>query len=326
MTDAAPAPRFEAKLSVVVPCYNEESNIDALHRALTAVCAEAASDYEIVLVNDGSSDHSWERLRALVDRDPHVVAIDLSRNHGHQLALSAGLSLCRGERILLIDADLQDPPELLPAMMQRMDAGADVVYGQRVQRQGETRFKKVSAYLFYRLLSLMSDVAIPRDTGDFRLMNRKVLDVLLAMPERNRFIRGMVAWAGFRQVAIPYERKKRNAGSTRYTLLKMASFALDAITGFSAVPLRLSIGLSLFFFLMSGVIFVYILYSYLFRNVINGWTSLAVMVTLFAAVQLLCVGIIGEYVSRIYVETKQRPLFLVREIYTAQREQPAKPS
>ncbi len=306
-----------AELSVVVPCLNEAGNIELLHRRLTQVCRSAVDDYEIVLVNDGSRDRTWDCMAALVERDPHVVAIDLSRNHGHQLALSAGLSVCRGERILIIDADLQDPPELLPAMIKQMEAGADVVYGQRILRDGETAAKRVSAHLFYRLLSVLSDVPIPRDVGDFRLLRRNVLDVLLAMPEQNRFIRGMVSWAGFRQVALPYEREARQNGTTKYTFSKMLNFAVDAVTGFSAFPLRLSIALSLLFFLLSGLILIYALYSYFFLKVISGWTSITILITLFSAVQLLCIGIIGEYVGRIFMETKRRPLFIIREIKAA---------
>jgi polyisoprenyl-phosphate glycosyltransferase len=251
-----------AQLSVVVPCRNEAENLKQLHRRLTDVCRSIVDRYEIVLVNDGSRDETWAGMTSLAEGDSHVVAIDLSRNHGHQLALSAGLSLARGERILIIDADLQDPPELLPEMMRYMDAGADVVYGQRMVREGETRSKRFGAFLFYRLLASMSDVPIPIDTGDFRLMGRNVLDVLLAMPEQNRFIRGMVSWAGFRQVAIPYERAAREKGVTKYTPWKMLDFALDAITGFSAFPLRLSIAFSLIFFLAAGLVLIYALFSF----------------------------------------------------------------
>jgi glycosyltransferase involved in cell wall biosynthesis len=302
------------QLSVVVPCRNEVENLKQLHRRLTDACRSVAERYEIVLVNDGSRDDTWIGMKQLADCDSHVVAVDLSRNHGHQLALSAGLSLARGERILIIDADLQDPPELLPEMMRYMDAGADVVYGQRLVRQGETRSKRLGAFLFYRLLASMSDVPIPSDTGDFRLLGRRVLDVLLAMPEQNRFIRGMVSWAGFRQVAIPYERAPREKGTTKYTTWKMLDFALDAITGFSAFPLRLSIAFSLIFFLASGLVLVYALFSFFFLKVVSGWTSITMLITLFSAVQLFCIGIIGEYVGRIFIETKRRPLFVIREV------------
>ncbi len=288
--------------------------MDAVHQRLSKVCRALVDDYEIVLVNDGSRDDTWGCMRVLAESDPHVVAVDLSRNHGHQLALSAGLSLCRGERILIIDADLQDPPELLPQMMRLMDDGADVVYGRRIVRQGETKAKRAGAFLFYRLLSAVSDVPIPRDAGDFRLMRRHVLEVLLTMPEQNPFIRGMVSWTGFRQVALPYERAARTRGSTKYTVWKMLDFAIDAITGFSAFPLRLSLALSLCFFLAAGLVFIYEMYSFFFRKVVSGWTSITVLITLFSAVQLFCIGIIGEYVGRIFIETKRRPLFVIREV------------
>lgn len=301
-------------LSVVVPCFNEMENLENLHRQLTAECRKVAEDYEIVLVNDGSHDGSWEAMRTLAGSDRRIVAIDLSRNYGHQLALSAGLAMCRGARILVIDADLQDPPELLPDMMRMMDAGADVVYGLRTSREGDTSFKKITAQIFYRVLSNLSDVPIPTDSGDFRLMRREVLNVLLSMPEQHRFVRGMVAWAGFNQVAMPYHRKARAAGATNYDFWRMLRFATDAITGFSISPLRLSLALSLFFFAFSALSFSYAVYSYLFLDVVPGWTSITVLIALFSAVQLLCLGIIGEYVGRIFVEVKRRPLFVIREL------------
>jgi glycosyltransferase involved in cell wall biosynthesis len=307
---AAPA----IALSIVVPCFNEAENLKALHQELTRACDPLVSNYEIVLVNDGSRDASWLEMQALVRGDSHVVAIDLSRNFGHQIALSAGLSMSRGARILTIDADLQDPPELLAAMMRRIDEGADVVYGRRISRDGETAFKKFSARMFYRVLSRLSDVPIPLDAGDFRLMRREVLEVLLAMPEQHRFVRGMVAWAGFDQVGLPYARRRRAVGNTSYDLVRMVRFAADAITGFSISPLRISLFCSLFFFGFSALVLGYILYSYLFLKVVAGWTSTAVLISLFSAVQLFCLGIIGEYVGRIFLETKHRPLFVIREI------------
>jgi dolichol-phosphate mannosyltransferase len=301
-------------LSIVVPCFNEADNLEDLHRELTKVCNFLVTNYEIVLVNDGSRDATWPEMQALAQRDRRVVAVDLSRNFGHQLALSAGLSISRGARILTIDADLQDPPELLADMMRLMDEGADVVYGRRISRDGETAFKKLSARIFYRVLSRLADVSIPLDTGDFRLMRREVLDVLLDMPEQHRFIRGMVAWAGYSQVGLDYARRPRSAGATGYNLVQMVRFAADAITGFSISPLRISLFCSLFFFAMSAVVLTYIIFSWLFLNVVAGWTSTAILISLFSAVQLLCLGIIGEYVGRIFLETKQRPLFVIREI------------
>jgi dolichol-phosphate mannosyltransferase len=320
-------PQARSTLSVVVPCYDEEAVIRELYRRVTTVCGGLVGDsYELVLVNDGSRDETWTILQMLAHCDDRVVAVDLSRNHGHQLALSAGLSLARGERILVIDADLQDPPELLPDMMRLMDDGADVVYGQRVGRDGETWFKKVSARTFYRLLLRMTAVPIPRDTGDFRLMSRQVVDALLAMPEYQRFIRGMVAWIGFRQVPVQYHRDKRFAGETKYPLNKMLTFALDAITGFSTVPLRVSIYMASFFVGLAALLVIYVLLGWLYLGVVAGWTSMFLAMLIFSSVQLFSLGIIGEYLGRVYMQTKQRPLFIIREIVTAPHAAERRPS
>jgi polyisoprenyl-phosphate glycosyltransferase len=308
-------PQVRTKLSVVIPCYNEEAVIHELHRRLSLVCRTLVGDsYELILVNDGSFDQTWAMLNALAHDDCRIVAVDLSRNHGHQLALSAGLSLARGERILVIDADLQDPPELLPEMMRLMDEGADVVYGQRIQRDGETWFKKTTARVFYRLLLRVTDVPIPPDTGDFRLMSRQVLNALIAMPEQQRFIRGMVTWIGFRQVPLKYHRDKRFAGETKYSLPKMLTFAIDAITGFSIAPLRISLYVASFFLLIALLTFIYILISWLFLEAVRGWTSIFLGMLVFASAQLFSLAIVGEYLGRVYMQTKQRPLFIIREI------------
>jgi len=229
----------QRELSVVVPVFNEEAGLDALLARTIPVCqAEFGASFEIVLVDDGSTDRSWPIIAAHADASPHVVGVKLSRNYGHQLALTAGLKLARGDYVFVLDADLQDPPELLPQMLAKAREGYDVVYGQRVARAGETAFKKASASAFYRLLSSLVDVSIPRDTGDFRLMTHRVVAHFNAMPERFRFVRGMVGWLGFRQVAIQYERDRRFAGETHYPLRKMVRFAADAITSFSIIPLR----------------------------------------------------------------------------------------
>lgn len=315
---ADPSPLARPRVSVVVPCFNEEEVIVESARRLVAACqAATGDDYEIVFVDDGSRDGTWAILQTLAYGDVHIVAVSLSRNFGHQLALSAGLQLCRGERILMIDADLQDPPELLAGMMQAMDGGADVVYGQRTERQGETAFKTGSASLFYRLLNRLTDVDIPENVGDFRLVTRTVLDALLALPEQHRFVRGLVAWLGFRQVAFPYVRAERFAGVTKYPLRKMLRLAVDAITGFSVVPLRISMYAALLCFVVALAVMGYALVSWLFFDVVRGWSSLTVVVALFAGVQLLCLGILGEYVGRMFMEVKRRPLFVVREIATA---------
>jgi glycosyltransferase involved in cell wall biosynthesis len=307
-----PAP----SLSIVVPCFNEEACLAELHARLTkAASAVAGQDYEIVLVNDGSRDASWAMMRALADGDPRLVAINLSRNHGHQLALTAGLDLCMGARILIIDADLQDPPELLGEMMAEMDArAADVVYAVRRARAGETAFKLGTAKLFYRVLSRLAEIEIPRDTGDFRLMSRRALDALLSLPEQARFIRGMVAWVGFRQVPIVYDRAERHAGETKYPLAKMIRFALDAVTGFSTAPLRMASHIGLWLVAASFLLFVYIGIGFFTGSAIQGWTSLMLVVVVLGAVQMFVLGMIGEYLGRLYIEAKRRPLYIVSDI------------
>jgi len=305
-------------LSVVIPCYNEEASLDELHRRVSASCRGAVGDdYELVLVNDGSSDRTWARLCALAEHDPHLRGVDLTRNYGHQSAVTAGLSLARGERVLLMDADLQDPPELLPQLMAQMDAGFDVVYGQRARREGDGLFKRATAALFYRFLRRLADVDIPKDTGDFRLMRRTVVEALNALPEQHRFVRGMVAWVGFRQVAVPYAREKRHGGESHYPFWKMASLAVDAITSFSVVPLRLIVMLAGATFLASLLLMLYAGISWAWFKAVPGWTSLISVVLFLGSVQLLSLGIIGEYIGRIFIESKRRPVFLIREVVSA---------
>jgi len=302
-------------LSVVVPCYNEHDGIAELHRRVSDACREiVGNSYEIVLVIDGATDGTREAIFELAGQDSHVVGIDLARNYGHQIALSAGLEFCRGERVLILDADLQDPPELLGPMMARMDEGYDVVYGQRIKREGESLFKVASASLFYRMLRKMVDVDIAADTGDFRLMSRRAVDQLNAMTERYRFVRGMVSWIGLRQVAFPYERHARFAGQTHYPLRKMLLLAADAITSFSTVPLRFASHLGMGFGLLGLCVLGYTLFSWAIGNVLPGWTSLAALVLILGSVQLLVLGIFGEYLGRMYMETKRRPLYVVSEI------------
>jgi polyisoprenyl-phosphate glycosyltransferase len=310
-----PAEQRRPALSIVVPCYNEEDNIAPLHRRVSDVSAAVvATDYELVLINDGSTDATWERIARICDADPHVVGVNLSRNHGHQLALSAGLSVCRGRRILILDGDLQDPPELLPEMYRLMDEGADVVFGLRTERRGETWFKRVTAKLFYRVLGHLVDVPIPHDTGDFRLMSRRALDVLNSMPEQHRFVRGMVSWIGFSQRGIAYTREPRHAGATKYPLTKMVRFAVDAITGFSVKPLRLSSYIGGVFALMGLALFLRTLYVWSIGGAIVGWTSLMSVVIILGSVQLFVLGIIGEYLGRLFIEAKGRPLFVIKEL------------
>ncbi|GAA4709186.1 glycosyltransferase family 2 protein [Sphingomonas lutea] len=304
------------RLSIVVPCFNEEACLPALHERLTGAARDAAGeDYEIVLVNDGSRDGSWAIMQRLAESDPRLVAVNLSRNHGHQLALTAGLDLCRGQRIFIIDADLQDPPELLKDMLATMESeAADVVYGVRRSRAGETAFKRATAHGFYRLLSRATDVDIPVDTGDFRLMSRRALDALLAMPEQARFIRGMVAWIGFKQMPFPYDRSERFAGTTKYPLGKMIRFALDALTGFSSAPLKLASHAGLALSVGSVLLILYIAYAWSAGRNVPGWTSLMLIVVVLGAIQMFVLALMGEYIGRLYNEAKQRPLYIVQEI------------
>ncbi|MEO7635907.1 MAG: glycosyltransferase family 2 protein [Sphingomicrobium sp.] len=303
-------------LSIVVPCFNEEACLGALHRRLSdAARAASGEDYEIVLINDGSRDGSWPMMRQLAAADRNVMAVNLSRNHGHQLALTAGLDLCRGDIVMIIDADLQDPPELLGemlAVMRREDA--DVVYGVRRSRAGETAFKRATAHGFYRLLSRATEVDIPLDAGDFRLISRRALAALLAMPEQARFVRGMVAWIGFRQVPFAYDRSERFAGETKYPLAKMLRFALDALTGFSSAPLKLASHAGLLLSLGSLILLAYIAYAWIAGNNIQGWTSLMLVVVVLGAVQMFVLALMGEYIGRLYNEAKRRPLYIVQEI------------
>ena len=304
------------KLSIVIPCFNEEACLSELHQRLSAAGRKAVGDdYELVLVNDGSRDGSWSIMRRMAADDPHVVAVNLSRNHGHQLALTAGLDLCRGDTILIIDADLQDPPELLSAMLAAMHANdADVVYGVRRSRAGETAFKRATAHGFYRLLSRATEVDIPLDAGDFRLMSRRALDALLAMPEQARFIRGMVAWIGFRQVPLAYDRAERFAGKTKYPLRKMIRFALDALTGFSSAPLKLASHAGLWLSFGSLLLIIYIAFAWLSGRSIQGWTSLMLVVVVLGAIQMFVLALMGEYIGRLYNEAKRRPLYIIQEV------------
>jgi glycosyltransferase involved in cell wall biosynthesis len=302
------------RLSVVAPCFNEEEVLPEFHQRVSKVCQALGHSYEIVLVNDGSHDHTWQKMIELAAADPALVLVNLSRNYGHQLALTAGLSVCSGEYVLILDADLQDPPELLPRMLGMIRDGADVVYGQRRRRLGESSFKLVTAALFYRLINKLSDTPIPRDTGDFRLLTRRVLDVLRAMPERHRFVRGMVTWIGFRQVPILYDREPRFAGQTKYPFRKMLKFSIDAVTAFSIRPLMLTTWLGLGTACLGLLLILYSLASWLLGRTVTGWTSLMGTMALLSSVQLLVLGIIGEYLGRLYEQMKGRPLFIIDTI------------
>jgi polyisoprenyl-phosphate glycosyltransferase len=308
-------------VSAVIPCYNEEECLKQLYDRMTAACLAAVGDsYEIILVNDGSRDQTWPMIASLAAVDPHIVGVDLARNHGHQLALTAGLSIARGDAIFVVDADLQDPPELLGPMLEIMATQqADVVYGQRTARSGETAFKKASASLFYRLLNSLSDVTIPVDTGDFRLMSKRAKDMLQSMPERHRFVRGMVAWIGFKQVALPYQRDARFAGETKYPLSKMLKLTVDALTGFSTSPLRLASHLGIWFGLAGLFMLLYVIVAWASGSTVSGWASISALVIIIGSLQMILIGIIGEYLGRLYTESKGRPLFIIRDIISAQK-------
>jgi polyisoprenyl-phosphate glycosyltransferase len=302
-------------ISLVVPCFNEEKVLPAIHARLTGVMQSLTEfDYEIIYVDDGSRDRTGETLQELQSSDARVRVLRLSRNFGHQIAATAGLDAADGDAVVLIDADLQDPPEVIPEMVARWQEGYHVAYGQRRDREGETAFKLFTAKLFYRVFNRLSSIEMPLDTGDFRLMDRRVVQAIRQMPEYDRFLRGMVSWVGFRQVAVPYHRAARAAGESKYPLFKMLRFACDAIFSFSLVPLRLAMILG---FLGSGIAVLGILGAAVVRlgtgHWVSGWASLFMAILFLGGTQLICLGVIGEYVGRIYRESKQRPLYLLME-------------
>lgn len=314
-------------LSIVVPCYNEEEVIGETMKRLKAFCGELTDlDVELIFIDDGSRDRTRALLRSFADEDPRIRVVGFARNFGHQTAVTAGIDAARGDAVVLIDADLQDPPEVVHQMIAKWREGYDVVYGVRTERPGESAFKLATARAFYRVLNKLSDVPIPLDTGDFRLMSRHVVDSLVAMPERDRFVRGMVSWVGFKQTALPYRRAERFAGESKYPLRKMLKFATDGILSFSTKPLQMSIGLGMSAALLSLAGIVYALVMRLFTEIhVEGWTLLMIAVLFIGGVQLICVGILGEYIGRIYNEVKHRPLYVVQEyIGYANHEGPAR--
>lgn len=319
-----PAPRT-ALLSIVIPCYNEEEVIGETLRRLRAFCAELHDlDVELIFVDDGSRDRTRALLKDFAARDARVKLICFARNFGHQIAVTAGIDAARGDAVVLIDADLQDPPEVIHEMVRKWREGYDVVYGTRTERPGESRFKLATARGFYRLLNRLSDVPIPLDTGDFRLMSRKVVATLQAMPERDRFVRGMVSWVGFNQTALPYRRAERFAGESKYPLRKMIRFATDGILSFSSKPLQLSVAMGMTCAGMALAGIVYALFLRLFTDIwVEGWTALMIAVLFIGGVQLISVGILGEYIGRIYNEIKGRPLYVVNEYIGFREEGPA---
>jgi len=298
-------------LSVVAPMCNEQATVERFYEQVTA--ALAGVPFELVIVEDGSSDATLPALKRIAATDPRVAVVALSRNFGHQAALTAGLEHARGDVVVMLDGDLQDPPQLIPRMLDEWRAGADVVYGVRRQRAGETRFKLRSARWFYRLFGRLAQIELQPDAGDFRLLDRRPLDALLTMPERSRFLRGMTVWVGFRQSAVPYEREARDAGDSKYTLGRMIRFALDAIVSFSHAPLQLA---TLLGFVFAGLAFLglpFVLAARIAGIYVPGVSSILFVVLMLGGIQLITLGIVGEYVARVYDEVKRRPLFLVRE-------------
>jgi dolichol-phosphate mannosyltransferase len=301
-------------LSVIIPCYNEEAVLRTTHERLSNVLKEMNVDYELIFINDGSRDRTQEILAELQLFDPRIRVMLLSRNFGHQIAVTAGLEEAAGAAVVIIDADLQDPPEVIPQMVQLWREGNEVVYGMRDEREGESRFKLWTAKIFYRLINRLSETKMPLDAGDFRLLDRRVVEVINAMPERARFLRGMVSWAGFRQIPLHYSRAPRHAGDSKYPLTKMIHFAMDGIISFSLVPLKIAIwtGFLAIWIAVAGII-VAIGDWLLASNLTRGWASLFVAVLFMGGVQLVSLGILGEYLGRIYTEVKRRPLYVVQE-------------
>jgi len=302
-------------LSIVVPVHNEAAVLPELYRRIRSVMDEGGRSWELLLVNDGSRDQSAITIEFLCAQDSRVRGISLSRNFGFQIAVTAGLDAARGRAVILMDADLQDPPEVIPEMITRWRAGFDVVYGVRTERAGETWFKRASASGFYRLIRRLTSVDIPLDTGDFRLMDRRVVDAIRQMPEQHRFLRGMVSWVGFKQTGVAYKRQPRYAGETKFTLKKMLRFALDAITGFSYLPLQLATYLGAAITVLSGLM---VLGAILLRltgaaQPLTGQAPTLLAVLFLGGVQLICLGIVGEYLGRIYDQARQRPLYLVEQ-------------
>lgn len=302
------------KVSLVIPMYYEEEVASKCYEKVKEILNELEKyDYEIIFVNDGSKDRTLEILEEIARKDEKVKVISFSRNFGHQAAVTAGLKEVTGDAIVIIDADLQDPPELIPDMLKYWEEGNEVIYGKRKTRKGESAFKLLTAKMFYKTLNSLSDVEIPKDTGDFRLVDRKVVDVINSMPEHNKFLRGLWGWIGFKQMPYEYERQERFAGKTKYPLKKMLKLASDGIISFSTKPLKLVGALGIVSILISIAILIYALISFIFKlnNLSAGWTSIMVAVTFFAGVQLLSIWIMSEYIGRIYDETKQRPQYII---------------
>ena len=302
------------KVSVVIPMYYEEEVANECYNKVSSILKKLENyDYEIIFVNDGSKDKTLEILEDVAKKDEKTKVISFSRNFGHQAAVTAGLKEVTGDVIVIIDADLQDPPELIPDMLKLWEQGNEVIYGKRKTRKGESHFKLLTAKMFYKTLNALSDVEIPKDTGDFRLVDRKVVDVVNSLPEHNKFLRGLFSWVGFKQIPYEYERQERFAGKTKYPLKKMLKLASDGIISFSNKPIKLVGALGMFSIVISILLLIYAIISYIFKlnNLSAGWTSIIVAITFFAGVQLLSLWVISEYIGRIYDEAKGRPQYII---------------
>ncbi|MBF0299302.1 MAG: glycosyltransferase family 2 protein [Oligoflexia bacterium] len=303
-------------ISVILPCYNESENIPLVYDRLKNMFAQNNFEYEIIFVNDGSLDHSQEIVENLVNQDKNVIGISLGRNFGHQNALSAGIDYANGDGVILMDADLQDPPELIPEMIHEWQQGHEVVYAVRKNRKGEGFFKKITAALFYRIFCKIADTKIPLDTGDFRLLDRLVVENLKKMPEKTRFLRGMISWIGLRQTSVYFDRDERKHGNTNYPYTKMLKLALDGIFSFSSFPLKISSYFGILISITSFMLITYNLYHKMInnKNLLTGWSSLFISILFMGGIQLIFLGVIGEYMSRIFIEVKQRPLYVIKKI------------
>lgn len=303
------------KISIVLPVYFEEKVVNTTYSRVKDVLSKISYDYEIIFVNDGSGDQTLKFLKEIACGDKTVKIISFSRNFGHQIAVTAGIDAATGDAVIIMDADLQDPPELIIEMLKKWEQGYEVVYGKRKRRYGEPFLRKTAFLIFYRLLNKLTDIKIPLDTGDFRLIDKKIKNDLLRMREKNRFVRGIISWLGYRQTFIEYERPGRYAGETKYPFKKLLKLALDGITSFSVYPLKIALNIGFFSIIIALVLFIYAMASYIFFPKITpaGWTSVLISIIFFGGVQLFTIGIIGEYIGRIFEESKNRPIYIVDE-------------
>lgn len=305
-------------LSIIVPCYNEEEVIEETYKRLKHVLNNLIYKYEILFINDGSRDNTLNILTSLSKKDPSIKIISFSRNFGHQAAVTAGLNYCKGDYALIIDADLQDPPEIIPEMLKKLkEEDANVVYGVRKKRKGETIFKKTTAWLFYKFINFLSDIPLPENTGDFRLIDRKVIDSFNNLPEKNKYIRGLITWVGFKQIPYYYIREPRFAGETKYPLSKMIKFATTALLYFTRKPLKLATQLGFLSIIIGLILTLYVFFSLIVRphQTVSGWASTIIIIIFFGGVQLLTIGVMGEYIGSIFDEIKNRPMYIIDKKY-----------